>query len=209
MDPLALIFFGLGAFVILRLLSVLGTKTGHEKRPDLEGVQRPLKPARGEGAPSAATDRKLAPVSPQATPLRDADPGFDEKLFLDGARAAYEMIVEAFAAGDLKSIRRFLAQSVYDAFKAAVSEREERGFAYELKFVGIDNAAIVSSQADDEDMTVVADFSSNQVRVTRDREGKVIEGDANRIDLIKDRWTFSRKTKSADPNWLLVATGAA
>lgn len=212
MDPVILIFAGVAAFILFRLLSVLGTRTGHEQAPpELEGVQRPARaaaPSRKDGGPVSAPERKLPPVSPQAAPLRAVDPEFDEKDFLQGARAAYEMIVEAFAAGDLKSIRRFLSQSVYESFKAAVADREARGRASELKFVGIEAASIVSSEADDDTMTVVTDFSSNQVRVTRDKDGAVVEGDPNRIDLVKDRWTFSRKTRSADPNWVLVATGA-
>jgi predicted lipid-binding transport protein (Tim44 family) len=212
MDPVILIFGGVAAFILFRLLSVLGTRTGHEQAPpDLEGVQRPVRVPRSaqEQAGVSKPERKPSPVSPAAAPLRAIDPEFEEKAFLEGAKGAYEMIVEAFAAGDLKSIRRFLGQSVYEAFKAAVGEREQRGWSSELKFVGIDGASIVSSEADEETMTVVTDFASNQVRVTRDRDGKVIDGDPNRIDLVKDRWTFSRKTRSGDPNWVLVATGAA
>lgn len=211
MDPVVVIFVCLAAFIGYRLLSVLGTRTGHEQRHDVEGVQRSSRagPSRQEAPTAAAPERKRAPVSAAAAPLRAVDPEFDEKAFIDGARGAYEMIVEAFAAGDLKSIRRFLEQSVYDAFKSAVSEREARGHVSELKFVGIDAASIFSSAADAEQMTVVTDFSSNQVRVTRDKDGNVVEGDPNRIDLVRDRWTFSRKTKAADPNWVLAATGAA
>jgi predicted lipid-binding transport protein (Tim44 family) len=151
----------------------------------------------------------LVPVSPEAASLRAADPDFDEKAFLDGARAAYEMIVEAFAAGDLKSIRRFLGQSVYDAFRQAIADREAAGHAADLKFVGIDGARIVSSAVDGDRLTAQVDFTSNQVRVTRDRESVVVDGDPNRIDLVRDRWTFSRRLRSADPNWTLEATGAA
>ncbi|MEX0645311.1 MAG: Tim44/TimA family putative adaptor protein [Parvularculaceae bacterium] len=211
MDPVLLIFSAVALFVIWRLISVLGTRTGHEPRRDLEGVQRSTKAAeaRAEAAGPAPAGEKPAPVSAAAAPLKAVDPAFDEKAFLDGARVAYEMIVEAFAAGDLKSIRRFLSQSVYDAFKSAVSEREARGHVAELKFVGVDNASIVKSNADGEQMTAVADFASNQVRVTRDKDGKVVDGDPARIDLVKDRWTFARKIANADPNWVLVATGGA
>jgi predicted lipid-binding transport protein (Tim44 family) len=204
MDPVILIFGGVAAFVIYRLFSALGTRTGHEQRRDPASAQRA-----GEAAADAETEVRRAPVSPAAEPVRVADPSFDEKAFLDGARAAYEMIVEAFTAGDLKSIRSFVNESVYEAFRTAVSEREARGLAPELKFVGIDSASIVSSDVGGGVMTITADFTSNQVRVTRDRNGEVVEGDPNRIDLVKDRWTFTRKAASNDPNWILVATGAA
>lgn len=210
MDLVILIFGGVAAFMIFRLFSSLGTRTGHEPRREVDGAHPAVRA--GEPGKEAAADdgaRRPRPLSAAAEPLRAADPAFDEKAFLEGARSAYEMIVEAFTAGDLKSIRRFVSQSVYDAFKAAVSEREAKGYAPELKFVGTDSAAIVSSEVRGDEMTVVADFTSNQVRVTRDRDGAVVDGDPNRIDLVKDRWTFTRKTASNDPNWILVATGAA
>lgn len=207
MDPVLIIFIGLSAFVAYRLFSVLGARTGHEQTRDVEGLQRARNTAENHDAPQRA--RELPPVSAGATALREADPEFDERQFLDGARVAYEMIVEAFAAGDLKSIRRFLSPSVYEAFKAAVSAREEGGRTSELKFVGIDAASIASSEVSENQMIAVTDFSSNQVRVTYDRAGEVVDGDANRIDLVKDRWTFARALGSNDPNWLLIATGGA
>lgn len=209
MDPVILIFGGVAAFIIFRLVSLLGTRTGHEQRREIDGGQSPVR-ANETGQPVEEEGRRpLRPVSPAAEPLRAADAGFDEKAFLEGARAAYEMIVEAFTAGDLKSIRRFVDQSVYEAFRSAVSAREAAGYAAELKFVGTDSVSIVSSEVRNGVMSVVADFASNQVRVTRDRNGDVVGGDPNRIDLVKDRWTFERKAASRDPNWILVATGAA
>ena len=118
------------------------------------------------------------------------------------------MIVEAFAAGDLKSIRRYLESSVYDAFKGAVAAREEAGSRFDLKFVGTEDAAVASAKVEGGSMYAVVDFDSNQVRVTYDRDGNVIDGDPNRVDLVRDRWTFSRGLRSSDPNWTLVATGA-
>lgn len=210
MDPVLLIFAGLAAFVIFRLISVLGTRTGHEQRHDIEGVQRSSRASESRAdTPPEAEPGATTPVSAAAEPLRKADPSFDERSYLEGAKAAYEMIVEAFAAGDLKSIRRFLSQSVYDAFKAALRDREEKGLRSELKFVGIDSAEIVSSDVSDGEMKAVTAFASNQVRVTRDKDGAVVEGDPTRIDLVRDRWTFSRALNSKDPNWILVATGGA
>ena len=213
MDPILVILIGVAAFFIYRLFSVMGTRTGHEQRPNLEALER--KARASEPQQGAADDEAEAPVSPpkpvstNARVLRDADPDFDEADFLNGARAAYEMIVEAFASGDLRSIRPYLSDSVYDAFKAAVLAREEAEHTSELKFVGVEHAAIVDSDTDSNWMTATTEFSSNQVRVTRDKDGNVVDGDPNRIDLIKDRWTFSRKRGSGDPNWILVATGDA
>ena len=213
MDPVLLFFAGVAAFVIFRLISVLGARTGHEQQHDLEAVREN---ARAKAADNPAEDDNYAPeeaapkpVSTNARVLREADPAFDEAAFLDGAKGAYEMIVESFASGDLKSIRPYLDESVYGAFKGAVAERDAAGYQSDLKFVGIDHAAIVDSAADKDVMSAVVEFTSNQVRVTRDRDGEVVDGDPNRIDLVKDRWTFSRKRASGDPNWTLVATGGA
>lgn len=205
-----LILAGVAAYFIYRLISVLGARTGHEPRRDPEGASRAARSEspRDEAGADARTAPEPAPVSASARPLREADPAFDERAYLEGARAAYEMIIEAFATGDLRSIRRYLSDSVYEAFKSAVMDREAAGCTADVKFVGIESAAISESKAENGVLTAVTDFASNQVRVTRGRDGEVVEGDPNRIDLVKDRWIFSRKLSSADPNWVLVATGA-
>ncbi len=213
MDPVLLFFIGVAGFVLFRLFSVLGTRTGHEARPDFDPAPSSHadrssnhdRPEDAEDEPAAA----VRPVSTNARVLREADPEFDESGYLSGARGAYEMIVEAFASGDLRSIRPFLGDSVYDAFKQAVVARDNAGHAADVKFVGIEHAAVVDANVDEDWMTAVTEFTSNQVRVTRDSDGNVVDGDPNRIDLVKDRWTFARKRDSRDPNWMLVATGAA
>jgi predicted lipid-binding transport protein (Tim44 family) len=213
MDPILLILIVIAAFILFRLFSVMGTRTGHEQRHNLDALE-PKRPSQDRRADAGQDENGVAeappkPVSTNARVLREADPQFDEAEFLKGARMAYEMIVEAFASGDLRSIRAFLSESVYDAFKRAVIARETANHTTDLKFVGVDHAAIVDSACDDEWMTATTEFASNQVRVTRDRDGQIVEGDPYRIDLVKDRWTFSRRRQSADPNWILVATGDA
>ncbi len=210
MDPTLIVFIALSAFIAYRLYSVLGARTGEERPRDIEGLQR-AKPRddreiEAESSPAAAP---LPPVTAAAEALRLADPAFDERSFLEGARGAYELIVEAFASGDLKSIRRFLSPSVFEAFRAAVSEREKSGHRSDLKFVGIDQAKIAASRVEDGHLVAVTEFISNQVRATFDQAGALIAGDPARIDIVKDRWTFSRPQNSTDPNWTLVATGGA
>ncbi len=211
MDPVLLFFAGVAAFVIFRLISVMGTRTGHEQSHDLEAVQRASRArsadAQADEAPEKNEPAPPKPVSTNARVLREADPAFDEAEFLAGARGAYEMIVEAFASGDLKSIRPYLNDSVYSAFKGAVVDRDGAGQVVDLKFVGIDRAAIIESAVEDDSMSAVVEFMSNQVRVTRGKDGEIVDGDPNRIDLVRDRWTFSRKRASNDPNWMLVGTG--
>lgn len=209
MDPTLIVFIALAAFIAYRLYSVLGARTGEERQRDVEGLQRarPEPAAKLEEAPKTAN--RPAPVSEAAEPLRTVDEMFDEAAFIAGARGAYEMIVESFAAGDLKSIRRFISPAVFEAFRSAVSARDEAGRRSDLKFVGIEDARIVESRVEGGDMIAIVDFSSNQVRVTYDASNAVVDGDPSRIDLVKDRWTFKRSANSNDPNWTLIATGGA
>lgn len=214
MDPILLILAGVTAFIIFRLISVMGTRTGHEQHNDLEALERASRSRSADDSQENDERANAAPAAPKpvstnARALRDADPAFDEGEFLSGAKSAYEMIVEAFASGDIRSIRPYLGDSVYEAFKGAIIAREDAEHTTDLKFVGIDRAAIVDSEIDENSMRAKVEFTSNQVRVTRDKNGEVVAGDPNRIDLVKDRWTFSRKRGSRDPNWALVATGGA
>jgi predicted lipid-binding transport protein (Tim44 family) len=137
-----------------------------------------------------------------------ADPGFDAKHFLTGARAAYEMVVTAFAEGDRRSLKNLLSREVFEGFDAAVSERETKGEKMETRFVSIDNADILSAEQRGKSAQITVRFISKLISVTRDNAGAVIDGSPDKVTEVTDVWTFARDVSSRDPNWKLIATEA-
>jgi predicted lipid-binding transport protein (Tim44 family) len=217
---LDIVFFAmLAIFLGLRLRNVLGRRTGLEKRrPD------PFKPA--EPAPQTADnvlrlperDRKAleslsqdedTPLARGVKAIRQADPSFDEAAFVGGARGAFEMIVMAFAKGDLNALRPLLADGVFENFKRAVDDRTARGETLETTLVGITAAELVDADLDGSTARVTLRFVSEQVNVTKAADGKVVDGDASKVVTITDVWTFARDVRSRDPNWALVETRAS
>jgi predicted lipid-binding transport protein (Tim44 family) len=138
-----------------------------------------------------------------------ADPSFDPDHFMTGARAAYEIIVTAFAEGNRKTLKDLLSREVYEGFGNAISEREARGEQIDQSFVGIKAAEIVEAELRNELALLTVKFVSELISATRDRSGVVIAGDPKRIREVTDIWTFARETTSRNPNWKLVATQAA
>ena len=206
-----LIFAMVAAFLILRLRSVLGRRTGHER-------QRPpgLRPKTAEAAadnvvalPDRSKPSPLRPDSPAAAgvaQIKVADPSFDEARFIQGARMAFEMIVTAFANGDRDTLRPLTSGEVYANLERAVREREASGHSFDSTLVGIKVAEIIDAELDGREARVTVKFVSEQVNVTRDADGQAISGSASAIDEVTDIWTFARDIRSGDPNWLLVAT---
>jgi predicted lipid-binding transport protein (Tim44 family) len=142
--------------------------------------------------------------------IAKADPAFDPEAFIRGAKAAYEMIVTAFAEGNRKLLKDLLSRDVYDGFVGAVSDRESRGEQTDQSFVGIDKADILESEVKGGIASVTVRFVSQLISATRDKAGAIISGDTQRIKEVTDIWTFSRDVSSAkalaNPNWRLVAT---
>ena len=225
------IFFLVAAVVIFyQLRNVLGRRTGSERPPFdpyTAGRTRPqddtaktenvvtLPRKRVDGA--EAEDRYAAidtfakadtELNKGLRRIKDADPSFDPKGFVDGAKMAYEMIVMAYADGDRKTLKNLLSREVYDGFVAAIAEREERGEKIQSNFVGIDKAEIVGAEMKGGEAQVTLRVVSELISATRNRAGEVIDGDAETVAEVKDVWTFARDTRSKDPNWKLVATEA-
>jgi predicted lipid-binding transport protein (Tim44 family) len=229
-DIYTIIFLALAVFIFLRLRSVLGQRTGRERPPydpySAREAARPstndnvvsLPPRPADAAPKPADAEPAErwkgiaePGSAAATGL-DAvlaqDPGFDPKNFLAGARAAYEMIVTAYAQGDRRTLKNLLSKDVYDGFESAIKERESRGEKAETRFVSIDKADINGAEVKGKTAQVTVRFVSQLVSVTRDRDGNVIDGSSDKVTDVTDVWTFARDLSSRDPNWKLVATEA-
>jgi predicted lipid-binding transport protein (Tim44 family) len=136
------------------------------------------------------------------------DSSFDAKHFLTGARAAYEMIVTAYADGDRRMLKNLLSREVYEGFEGAIAEREKRGELVDNRFVSIDEAEITSAEVRSRTAQVTVRFLSKLISVTRDKDGKVVDGNAEKVTEVTDIWTFAREVGSRDPNWKLVATEA-
>jgi predicted lipid-binding transport protein (Tim44 family) len=230
-DIYTIIFLALAVFIFLRLRSVLGQRTGRERPPydPYSSARDTVRPAPGDkvvALPGRAPD--LKPSEPDEPPAdrwkgiaeqgsalatgldavaRD-DKTFDAKPFLAGARAAYDMIVSAYAAGDRRQLKGLLGREVYDGFESAIKERESRGETVETRFVSIDGADIVAAEMRGKTAQVTVRFQSQLVSVTRDKAGAVIDGNPDKVTDVTDVWTFARDIASRDPNWKLVATEA-
>ena len=224
------LFFLVAAVVIFfQLRNVLGRRTGNERPPfdpytagrsakdapaksSENVVSLPRKRAAGEASAEdayASIDAFEKPGSDLNKGLRaikDADPGFDPKTFVDGAKMAYEMIVMAYADGDRKTLKNLLSREVFDGFVAAIADRESRSEKVESSFVGIDKIAIVSADMKGGEAHLTLRIVSELISATRNKAGEVIDGDPETVAEVKDVWTFARDTRSKDPNWKLVAT---
>jgi predicted lipid-binding transport protein (Tim44 family) len=210
-----LVLAGIAIFLILRLRGVLGTREGFEKPqaplpaeakrrqgPQLEVV---------EGGPDRDITDHVPEDSDSARALaamKRAEPGFNVREFLAGARGAYEMILMAYERGDLASIRPYLAPEVHEAFAGVIEDRRAKGLKVEANFVGVSDLAL--REATFEPQTREAEMSVRFVgeltSVVRDNGGDVVEGSPTEIKRQRDVWTFARTMGGADPNWILVAT---
>ena len=232
-DITTLIFIVLAVFVAWRLRSVLGQKTGNEQPPFDPMARRdaPLRPgnaapeqdnvvrlpgpngkAPAVEVPAAERWKGIAePGTPIARGLDEVvrlEPSFDGPTFLEGAKAAYEMIVTAFAQGDRKTLKDLLSKEVYEGFERAITERERKGEKVETTFVSIDKAEISGVEINGKTGQIVVRFLSKLITATRDASGAVVDGNPDVVADVTDVWTFARALGSRDPNWQLVATEA-
>lgn len=228
-DLPTLIVIAVAVFVLFRLRSVLGTRTGNE-RPPLERRKPaeaaaseetvvPIRP-RGAGNPELNDElrtRKIEAEIEQASrnnpelaeglrAVAGADNTFTPKSFLEGAKQAYEMIVTAFATGDRQTLKNLLEKDVFDGFQRAIADREAAGQTVDFTFVGLPKTEIFEAEYDKKNVMLTVRFHAEVVSATRDKDGNLVEGNADQVQTIADEWTFARNPKSRDPNWKVVTT---
>src|SRR5688572_3424450 len=203
-------------FVGLRLYSVLGRRTGHEQQP----ILRPAETATAPEQPLPLAD--IAPERPESSgmvyeddaaagirAIVAADPSFDVARFLEGAQAAYRMVLEAFWKGDRYELRHLAADEVLASFEAAIDAREAAGHVLDNRLVRIERAVIQEAALEGRTASITVRIDSDIAAVTRDSNGELVAGSMSDAVGAKDVWTFRRTLGTGDPNWLLVETDEA
>ncbi len=236
LDASTIIFALLAIFVLWKLRSVLGSRTGNEKQPPANVFSRRTTGTNDNNAnkvvplPGAAQQARPEPVAGPAQPAPQAfdrwkdyvaagskvaagldaiasiDPGFAIDSFVAGAKMAYEMIVTAFAAGDRQTLHNLLEQDVYESFVAAIGARESRGESMKTTVVSIDTVGVEEASLRNKTAQITLRFASKLISATENAAGAIIEGNPERTVDMIDIWTFARDSQSPDPNWKLIAT---
>ena len=203
----------LAAFLIYRLTSVLGKRTGQEKRnSELFGnPKEPYSPQEDNVVPlseqpEAVEPEPATPLDAIITQIKNSNEDFDPVSFLNGARGAFEMIVDAFAKGDTEILKGLLSKEVYSHFSTAILDRGKKNHTHETSLIGIDDCEIIDAEIEDGSALITVKYISQQINVTTNDKGEVVDGDPKMVDVNTDIWTFERNLSSADPNWMLVAT---
>lgn len=209
------LFAAIAAFLALRLYSVLGKRTGHEQplpRPAEERVGAPPMP-RTIDMPAEVRDAGPRTVDAGAEgglrALVAADPSFDVAQFVEGAKSAYKMILEAFWKGDRDTLGWLVEDEVRDSFVAAIDAREAAGETLDNRLISIERAAISDIAIEGRMARITVRFDADIAAVTRDKDGNVIAGSLSDAVETHDVWTFSRDLRSDDPNWKLSDTDEA
>jgi len=227
-----IVLAAVAGFLFLRLRDALGTKTGHENPEEWFGKKTP--PASGDGAQGEADTvvqfpgrdmggqpipddhSDVSTVADLESPLgktliaaKGVEPDFNALRFIEGARAAYEMILMAFETGDKDTLKPLLAPDVFESFEGAIDSRREQGLSVDARFIGLRSSKIVDARLNETTSSLQVDmrFDAEMIVAVRDANGEIVEGDPEMVRRMNDMWTFERVLGTDDPSWTLVETG--
>ncbi len=194
-----LIFAVLAVFLIFRLRSILGRRDGFEEDPN--------KKAAAAFKSQTKTDmNNELPSGEGIDAIVAADSGFSKQAFLDGAEQVYEMILTAFARGNMEELRPFLGYEMAGSFSDAINERRKAGEELSITLTDLSRVDIREAGVKEGIASITVEYQSTQIRVLKDENGTIIDGDSNDPETFVDQWTFERDVTSANPNWLLIET---
>jgi len=205
-----IIFAMLAGYLVFQLRRVLGRKTGAEKQQENK-VSRNQEPPDNDNVisllPDANSDssEEAGPVS-GVTMLRQLDPSFNEQEFITGSKSAFSWIVSAFASGNGDDLKPLLSANLFSSFNDVIDKRTDAGENLETNIVSIKSSQIDNVTIDGDSVSITVEFVSDQIKVLRDSNEAIIDGDPDIIESLTDLWTFNRNIKSSNPNWILIKT---
>ena len=179
----------IAGFIILRLRSILGRKTGHETK---------IYP----GFDEKKFSMPKKDVEPQKQNLEILE-GKDKKEFLKGAEIAYETILTSFANGDLIKLKSLLSPSMFSNFSDAIKARNKENIKSEFTFIGVKESSVEKYEKIKDNLFATVKFVAEVISVKRDKENKIIEGNPDKIKFVSDNWKFTKNVNQKSPNWYL------
>ena len=179
----------IAGFIILRLRSILGRKTGHESKVYPSFAEKEFN----------IPKNKIKPIKQNLETLE----GNDKKEFLRGAEIAYESILTSFATGDLIKLKNLLSSNMFSNFSEAIKSRNKEGITSEFTFIGVKESSVEKYEKINDNLFATVKFVAEVTSVKKDKENKIIEGNPNKIKFVTDSWKFTRNVKQKDPNWYL------
>lgn len=211
-----IVIAAVAAFIILRYRSVLGQKTGRDmskppapKPAEMRErvIQLPDRNQPKKEAPAAQPQTIKDPlVAARFNQMVEMDPELSEAEFIAGAKGAFDMIIEAFRKEDKGTLKMLLSSTLYKQFEDEIANRQTASVKQETTLVSVLSAEITNAELDKSTARITLRFVSEQIHVARDKEGKVTEGDASKVQHVEDSWTFERDLKSRNPNWTIIDT---
>lgn len=216
-DFTTVLFALVAVFVVWKMRTILGTR--HESSADLDSqAQGNASLANSRSAERLAEDGsegnlRWMPFATFGTDMWEKldqiskiDPAFDPREFVEGAKAAYELILKAFSAGDLLTLKPLLGRDVFDSFEAVISDRQSKGVQLQTTLVSLDRSEMKEIKIEGKTAQIIVRFASKVISFTKDENGSVLDGAADKVAEVVDVWTFQRDLDSSDPNWRLVST---
>lgn len=212
-----IVIAAVAVFILLRYRAMLGEDRGRDNRTIRPAAQQanPLervvqistaRPATAEKKPEDNFKESYGPLADTLVAMRAIDREFTPDEFLQGAKAAYEMLLVAFSKRDRDTLKMLLSATLYQQFDQALKDEEAARRHSDTTLVAISSATLTEATLAGNQATLAVDFTSEQIHLMRDETGAIAEGDASTQNKVEDRWVFTRDLRSSSPNWVIIET---